>query len=104
MDMENFVTLIGQYRELKTNVWEASKKKTSIRGKFPIAAGWLKMDFNTDKLGKSGLSSVQESIWEFFGKAIENLGNKSSVEDLLKQQIEKREYYDEGGKPPASRR
>uniref|UniRef100_A0A803L3R6 Uncharacterized protein n=1 Tax=Chenopodium quinoa TaxID=63459 RepID=A0A803L3R6_CHEQI len=39
----------------------------------------------------------QEPLWKSFGKAIENLGKKPSVEDLLKQQIEKREYYDEEG-------
>uniref|UniRef100_A0A803M7Z9 Glycine-rich protein n=2 Tax=Chenopodium quinoa TaxID=63459 RepID=A0A803M7Z9_CHEQI len=45
----------------------------------------------------------QEPLWKSFGKAIENLGKKPSVEDLLKQQIEKREFYDEGGNPPGGR-
>lgn len=45
----------------------------------------------------------QEPLWKSFGKAIENLGKKSSVEDVLKQQIKKQEYYDEGGSPPGGR-
>ncbi|CAO2831087.1 unnamed protein product [Amaranthus hypochondriacus] len=45
----------------------------------------------------------QEPLWKSFGKAFENFGKKSSVEDVLKRQIEKREYYDEGGIPPGGK-
>lgn len=52
--------------------------------------------------GRSG-NADQEPLWKSFGKAMEIFGKKPSVEDVLKQQIEKREYYEEGGsggKPP----
>lgn len=39
----------------------------------------------------------QGPLWKSFGKALENFGKKPSVEDLLKQQLEKGEFYDEGG-------
>lgn len=48
------------------------------------------------------VNCFQDPLWKSFGNAIENLGKKSSVEDVLKQQIEKREYYD-GGNPPGGR-
>ncbi|KAH9608592.1 hypothetical protein KSS87_022199, partial [Heliosperma pusillum] len=48
----------------------------------------------------------QKPFLEIPRKSIENYGKKPSVEDLLRQQIEKQEYYDEGGgdgNPPGGR-
>lgn len=45
----------------------------------------------------------QASPWKALEKAMGNLKKEQSVEDVLKQQIQKQEYYDDrgnGGKPP----
>ncbi|XVE79241.1 hypothetical protein DITRI_Ditri14bG0042200 [Diplodiscus trichospermus] len=43
------------------------------------------------------------SPWKAIEKAIGNFGKQKSIEDVLRQQIEKQEYYDEGsGKNPPS--
>ncbi|MBA0637004.1 hypothetical protein Godav_029015, partial [Gossypium davidsonii] len=36
------------------------------------------------------------SPWKSIEKAIGNFGKKQSIEDVLRQQIEKQDYYDEG--------
>nr|KJB82411.1 hypothetical protein B456_013G194600 [Gossypium raimondii] len=39
---------------------------------------------------------VSGSPWKSIEKAIGNFGKKQSIEDVLRQQIEKQDYYDEG--------
>ncbi|MBA0671318.1 hypothetical protein Goklo_029445, partial [Gossypium klotzschianum] len=39
---------------------------------------------------------LQGSPWKSIEKAIGNFGKKQSIEDVLRQQIEKQDYYDEG--------
>ncbi|KAJ0091965.1 hypothetical protein Patl1_26698 [Pistacia atlantica] len=54
--------------------------------------------------GDKDKSEDTKSPWDAFGKAMENLGNFTkgkSVEGMLRQQIEKKEYFDgSGGKSP----
>ncbi|OMO49536.1 Cytochrome P450 [Corchorus capsularis] len=55
------------------------------------------------KLGGEDKSAdnSQGSPWKAIEKAIGNFGKQQSIEDVLRQQMEKEEYYDEGsGKPP----
>lgn len=54
------------------------------------------------KLHTSNFSSCyQGSPWKDFSKSLGNFGKGKSIEDVLRQQMEKQEFYDgDGGKSP----
>ncbi|KAH9727294.1 nucleusenvelope protein [Citrus sinensis] len=55
-------------------------------------------------LGGKDKSDDKGAPWQDFSKAMGNLGKGQSVEDVLRQQIQKQEFYDgDGGKSPPRR-
>ncbi|KAK4432217.1 hypothetical protein Salat_0983800, partial [Sesamum alatum] len=47
--------------------------------------------------GKGNSENGNESPWKALEKAVGNFKKDRSIEDVLRQQIEKQEYYDDGG-------
>lgn len=55
-------------------------------------------------LGGKDKSDDKGAPWQDFSKAMGNLGKGQSIEDVLRQQIQKQEFYDgDGGKSPPRR-